>query len=429
MKIRTNTSLMIMLIIILGLTGCETKIADITWDYSNADVVGTQYQKSDQIDIDIYIDATTSMEGFAVNINSDYSQFLDQLETSALSAWKKADPKFYKFGQRIRQINRDEFLSAKNDIDFYKENGVFLNTYIDSVVKRTNSTRLSVLITDLFQDEGDVNKMVESFKEKCFAKGVVVGIIGVKSEFIGKVFDVPSYPNGYNLNAKERPFYAITFGNPGNMEQLFESLKTKPFVKEGQFLMFSPNIVKSFDIKLSKTKDSKFVNKISSHNQSVKNSFDFSMKKEGKEAKFNLEIDLNRNSRCPDFSADNLEIVVYKKSLFPKAKNTKIDSTLANDIKISNLQRTGDKISALLSLINEEEVGNYSYLIYLKTNQLKGLLVPDWIKEFSTDNPVPNTPSASLTYNLDKFTSTLLIANSSITPVFIAKIYLNIYKR
>jgi hypothetical protein len=430
MKNPTKANLFFLLILILcigGCKGCKPKIPEITWDYSNADVFGTQYQKSDQIDIDIYVDATTSMEGFAVNTSSNYSQFLDQLEASALSAWKKADPKFYKFGEKIKRIDRNEFLTAKNDVSFYRESGFKLKTRIDSVVQRTNPDRLSVLITDLFQDEADVNIMVQRFKEKCFAKGIVVGIIGVMSEFNGTVFDVPSYPGGYPLNSKERPFYAITFGNRGNMEQLFESLKTKPFIKEDHFLIFSPFIVKSFDIKLSKTKESKYVNKIAPR-KDIKNSFDFSLKEEGTEASFMVEINLDRNTRCPDFSVEKLEIVTFKKSQFPGDKNAMMEGVNTDDIKIENIQRTGDKISAVLNLKNEDEVGNFSYLIYLRTNQLNGLMVPEWIKEYSTDKPVPGTPSASLTYNLEKFTSTLLVANSSITPVYVAKFYLNIYK-
>lgn len=418
----------LLLITLIGCTGCSCskKYQEIKWNYTIEDVIGSQYQKSDQIDVDVYIDATTSMEGFAVNLSSDYSQFLDQLETSALSAWKKADLKFFKFGQKVKRVDRNEFLSAKNDVNFYKENGIFLKTYIDSVVQRTNPERLSVLITDLFQDEADVNIMVERFKEKCFAKGTVVGIIGVKSEFNGTVYDVPSYPK-YKLDTKERPFYAITFGNRGNMEQMFESLKTKSFVKEDHFLIFSPFIVKSFDIQLSKTKESKYVNKIAPR-KDYKNSFDFSMKEEGTEARFTLEIDLDRNARCSNFLVEKLEVVAFKKSQFPGDEAVMTDGIITEEIKIVNIHRTGDKISAILNLKNEDKVGNFSYLIFLKTNQLNGLMLPEWIKEFSTDKPIPGTPSASLTYNLEKFTSTLLVANSSITPVYVAKFYLNIYK-
>ena len=232
---------------------CREKIEKNTINYSDADVVGTPYKKTDQISIDIYVDATTSMEGFAVNTSSKYSQFLDQLEASGMSAWKNADIKFFKFGQIIKSIDRPQFLSAKNNLQFYRDPEVKKETYIDSVVKHTDSKRLSVLITDLFQTEGDVNTMVEKIKEKCFANNIAVGILRIKTDFNGTVYDVPGRAP-YALNTTERPFYAIVFGNNDNLESLFDVLKTKAFVNDNQVLIFSRYIIESFKISLSKTR-------------------------------------------------------------------------------------------------------------------------------------------------------------------------------
>ena len=251
---------LVYLFLLFFVWGCPGKIEKNIINYSDADVVGTPYKKTDQINIDIYIDATTSMEGFAVNNSSKYSQFLDQLEASGMSAWKKADIKFFKFGQVIKPVDRTQFLSAKNNLRFYREPGIFKNTYIDSVVKNTDSKRLSVLITDLFQDEGDVNTMVEKIKEKCFTNNIAVGILGIKTDFNGTVYDVPGRPS-YPLITNERPFYAIVFGNNDNLESLFDALKTKSFVNDNQVLIFSKYIIESFKISLTKTRESKFVNK------------------------------------------------------------------------------------------------------------------------------------------------------------------------
>lgn len=408
------------------LPACSKTLPEIKWDFSDKDIIGEPLRKFDQIDIDIYVDATTSMEGFAGSNNSVYSQFIDQSEASALAAWKRADLKFFKFGETIKPINRAEFLSAKNTLPFYHEKGVFLRTYIDSVVRRTDAARLSVLITDLFQDEGDVNIMVDRIKEKCFSRGVSVELVGVKSDFKGKVYDVPAYPNGYSLDTRERPFYAIVFGNPYNMELLFEALKTKPFVKEEACLLISRYIIKSFTTALTKTKESKFIGKKGT--SAFKNVFDFTMNKNGNEARFNLEVTLDRNKRCADFSEKNIEIVAYKKSV-TDAKTAMPDSTATTDITIENIQRAGNKLTATMVLKNDDAIGNYSYAVYLKANELNGLKTPAWIQEFSTDNPVPGTPSAGKTYNLEKLTSLLLVANASVSPTYLAKFYINIFKR
>ncbi|MEP6947989.1 MAG: hypothetical protein ABI863_01880 [Ginsengibacter sp.] len=408
--------------------GCNPKIAKNTISYSDADVIGTPYKKTDQISIDIYVDATTSMEGFAVNNSSKYSQFLDQLEASGMSAWKNADIKFFKFGQIIKPIDRNQFLTAKNDLQFYRDPAVFKDTYIDSVVKNTDSKRLSVLITDLFQTEGDVNTMVEKIKEKCFANNIAVGIVGIKTDFKGTVYDVPGQ-RPYALTTTERPFYAIIFGNNDNLNFLFDILKTKSFVNEDQVFIFSKYIIESFKPSLLKTSESKFVNNMTKPAaDDMYNVFDFNILKGGKEAHFDLKLDLKRRKRAADFLEKNLEVIAFRKSSTGDKSATAHDSIATNDISIENIKRNGDVLTATLLLNNQEEAGNYSYIIYLKPNELSGLQMPKWIRDFSTENPVPGTPSASQTLNLEKLSSRLLLAQASISPIYIAKLYINIFK-
>lgn len=408
--------------------GCKKILPDPKWEDTKSIIFESEELSQDNIPIDIYVDATTSMEGFALGELTIYSQFIDQLEASTLSAWKSADVKYYKFGERIRKIERTEFLTSKNDKRFYREKGIFLETYIDSVINNTDAKRLSVVITDLFQNEGDVNSMVNEIKNQCFTKNVLVGILGIRAEFDGKIFDFPNCPSGgYPHKTNERPFYALVFGDPLKMGKLFEALRTKEFVKADQMILISNEIMISTNVSLIKTKESKFVNKKAPRVQ-VDNSFDFSMKKEGREARFNFEMVYDKNIHCVDFNESTIEAVVFKKSI-TDAKELNIESVLTKDIKFENIIKEENKISATVVLNNEDPVGNYSYLIYLQPNQLNGYSLPVWIKDFSTDNPVPNTPNMSQTYNLEKLTSQLVIAKNAVTPTYISKLFINIYKR
>lgn len=404
---------------------CSTAYPEPVWDYSPTLVTGEKAAATSNIEMDVYLDATTSMEGFAVSATSVYSQFLDQLEASALSAWKDAAIHYYKFGEIIKPVNRAEFLSAKTDLAFYRENGVFRKTYIDSVVKRTNANRLSVLVSDLFQDEGDVNIMVDQFKSKCFANGVSVGIAAIQTGFSGKVFDVRGIPS-YTLEATDRPFYAIIFGNLQNMELLFDALKTKSFVKDDQFLIISNQVIRNYQTNLVKTRESiSLTNKKA--RKEVPHSFDFGMKADGKEGKLALTLELEPNPHCADFSEDKLDLVVYRKSA--TGPGTGKDSSISTDIQLSDVKRAGNKITAILTLSNTADKGNYSYKLLLRVKPLGGFKTPEWVSSLSTEAPVPGTPSASKTYNLEKLCSTLLVANSSVTPACIAQFFINIYKR
>lgn len=415
-----------MVIIVWG-TACRQNYPAIDWNYSDNEVVQKPPPKTNSIDLDVYVDATTSMEGFATGGASVYSQFLDHLDASATAAWKNTNTHYHKFGTISKSISRSDYLSARDDVRFYRDALVFEKTLLDSVVNRTDAKKLSVLVTDLFQDQGDVNSMVEKLKQKCFANKVAVGIIGMKSGFDGKVFDVKGYPKGFQLNVPARPFYAILFGNEYNMSLLFDALKTKPFVREDQFLVISSHIISSAGVTLSKTRESTAISNKKSAS-GVRNSFDFRMKASGSSAKINFTISLERNKRCADFSERDIELVVFKKSA-TDSKNASGDSLQTSDIGIEKIERAGDKLSGVLTLKNDEPEGNYSYMVLLKANGLTGLKTPQWIKTFSTDKPVPNTPSASQTYNLEELVSNLLIANASITPTYIAKFYIHIFKR
>ncbi len=407
--------------------GCSPRLPDPTW----TDNLSVVHKKSDlsqaNIDIDIYIDATTSMIGYAVSESSIYGRFLDQLEASALSAWRSADVNYFKFGETIRPIERPEFLRAKNDANFYREPGLFMRTYIDKVVDNTDPNRLSVVVTDLFQDEGDVNVMVDQIKSKCFTKDVMVGIIALWSDFNGMVYDVPAYPRGYFLPTTPRPFYALVFGEPDNMGKLFEALKMTDFVRNAHFLIISDQILNKADVTISKTRESIFVNRIAPRTK-MEHSYDFSMKKKGNTASFDFVMNFENNPWCIDFNASMLETLVYKKSI-TDARITGVDSVQTKDIRFENLMREGNTLTATILLDNDEIIGNYSYQILLYQHPIRGYTLPDWVMELSTENPIPGTPSAAQTYNLEKLVSRLLVAKNSVVPTYISKSYINIYKR
>ena len=71
----------------------------------------------------------------------------------------------------------------------------------------TDSTenRLVVIVTDLFQDNGDINRLVPELKEKCIKKGVDVGLFGVRSQFDGTVYDI-GIGEGSSLRYRSSPW-------------------------------------------------------------------------------------------------------------------------------------------------------------------------------------------------------------------------------
>ena len=93
----------------------------------------SQGAEADAIDVDIYLDATTSMEGY-VGRETEYGAFLYDLEAALRSRWREADVEFYRFGTRVDSVGREAYLRAREDLGFYKQRGLLERTNIDSVL-------------------------------------------------------------------------------------------------------------------------------------------------------------------------------------------------------------------------------------------------------------------------------------------------------
>jgi len=415
------------LLVVILFIGCGKKKPEIKWDYSNKDIIGSDLGQSELnfINLDVYIDATTSMQGFAVNPNNAYNKFLEEIETAANTAWEKTDVKYFKFGTNIKRIERNEFLRAKFP-GFYSDRGIFEKTKIDSVIYKTDLSRLSVVVTDLFQTEGDINSIVLQIKERCFSKNIQLAILGVKSYYEGKVFDakVPSYKFVSKMDDEKtfRPFYAIMFGEPQNILRLFTALKNKPFVKEENFILISKFLVNKFETKLTKTKESKSLSMRKS--EKGPNTFEYTLKENARGGKFDLELSYDRMKFTPQFDPSLLELEVFSKRNLNKAKE-KIDSSYSRDLRLIGLKHDENKINSALELELENEPGIFSYRVYLQLPAIGGFIIPDWVKEFSSENPSPSK-DANKTLNLEKFITNLIQANISISRTKIAKFFITI---
>ena len=156
--------------LILGsflLTGCNGKDRPEPYRGIVERVTGGEKKRtegSDSILVDLYLDATLSMEGFCAAPNSNFHQFLQDLEGAVQNGWRNAKPRYFKFGAGVREIDRQTFVQAQKGGTFFHEQGMFESTNIDLVVNSTNNQRVSLVITDLLQNEGDINTLVENLK-------------------------------------------------------------------------------------------------------------------------------------------------------------------------------------------------------------------------------------------------------------------------
>ena len=209
---------------------------------------------SDKLAARIYFDASASMQGFVVPSSTQYKNILRPLESVILSGWKNGKAEFFRFGEQVRPIDRDSYLRT-GSVDFYDDLRTYIqnifeyedqlvgenidinNTPEDSIDEDTPSNdinisreenRLVVIVTDLFQDRRDVNLLVSQLKDKYIKNGLEVGLLGLRSEFNGKVYNLGTTPILYRSTPDNpetfRPFYLLVLGRHADIAHYFDRL-------------------------------------------------------------------------------------------------------------------------------------------------------------------------------------------------------------
>ena len=283
-EIRWETSLFlfsIYLCFFIFLTSCGNgkdkdipEFKDDTSDITPRDI-------SDRLVARIYFDATLSMRGFVVPGSTHYTRICPALESAIVSGWRDETVNFFRFGERVEPIDRNTYLQV-GDESFY-ETDIGIRTYIEKIIENedplvkppmegsntlegtteidvnnmpeegaeadSTENRLVVIVTDLFQDNGDINRLVPELKEKCIKKGVDVGLFGLRSQFDGTVYDI-GIGEGSSLRYRStpgnletfRPFYLLVLGKHADIAHYFDRLKTNGF-SEAEAIIFSQYLV------------------------------------------------------------------------------------------------------------------------------------------------------------------------------------------
>ncbi len=272
---------------LLLLSACQAPSnVDLTCDVSPG-ITNNQSQKTNQkssnITIAIHLDGTPSMQGFVKNFtNSNYIKTLNLLDTAATTGWSKSQStiKYYRFGTESQQLkNREAYLQAQLP-DFYSGSEVvFQESQIETAMansspdKGKNPNVVSIVVTDLYQKDSDMNLLLDNLKSKYLQKGYAVGILAVKSQFNGMVYDVGIRGDKFSYNTegkpveKFHPFYVIFLGSYENIAQFYSEMNRQgaDFIDVTHLVIFYPQLIKelsTLSLEKESTKFPKGINRL-----------------------------------------------------------------------------------------------------------------------------------------------------------------------
>lgn len=179
----------------------------------------------------IQIDGTPSMKGFVSDRNSRYIRTLRLLRSATNTAFPVTpSPTFYVFGtQRLKEpINHQSAETAW----FYSGGRPELRDAATHKIIAPQKTdppnSLYVIVTDLYQEKAQWEDLVAQLKDNYLLKdGYAVGIIAVKSEFLGDIYDVGLDNIRYPSVKTNHPFYILVLGRYSQVKQYFDKIKSE----------------------------------------------------------------------------------------------------------------------------------------------------------------------------------------------------------
>lgn len=386
---------------------------------------------TENLETDVFLDATLSMQGFVTEGSfSIFQQTIPILERAVIK--NNGRIHFYKFGTEIKELPERSY-SEFDKKSFYTDAELNRITSIEKVLEQSDTNHLTIIVTDLFQEKADINQLSEQIKKKFIGNGLAIGILGIKSQFDGTVYDVGT--NNYSFkytgsgeSSSFRPFYLIAFGKHADIAGYFDTLITGEMsrfpVKEriifSRFLTAKPTAFEG-----AKITETKGVNEVSGVLIKVENKDniykEFKLKDNIDVAFFSAQMPFQPLPNIVNFSeqfVDSVEAFNCPNSDSNTA-NTENKLTFASDAGNQSVlgiqssmvenQRINLKLEIPTKKLESETI--YGFHIILRPKEYS---LPKWINEWNmTGEQVeewrknPASFDGTKTYNLLPFLQTL----------------------
>lgn len=259
---------------------------------------GGAIDPNERVQVDIWVDGTPSMAGFvAGDLATTYRKALPRVEETAYNTWINASVNYYRFevsllpddfagiagmdehlestGQTIEEFTRGLYafapvaqgakVRAYEQSEFYGKTTYFENYSAgDGSVMRAVSDKvktiaavgwdrqtlpplrtaltmadpehLTVIVTDLYEEKGMVEKIGNLMTERFFSAGKTVAVLGIQSEFAGLIYDVgeSDLTIAYGVDEsrrfsqyKQHPFYLLIIGEEAQVNGFAAALKSR----------------------------------------------------------------------------------------------------------------------------------------------------------------------------------------------------------
>lgn len=192
-------------------------------------------------DMDIFIDSTPSMKGFAAKEapSEGFISILKGINSISTSlSGTTGVVSYYGFGKHSYKITQNQFNSAIRQ-DFYSEDDNNKETNLEAVfsqvAKKFEANKgskgyMGIIISDFFGQDSNFTPVLDKIKKNYLEKDMAIGILAVRSYFDGTVFDIDRlsggklYKSEKGNNKSYRPFYVALLGRYEDVNSFYSQV-------------------------------------------------------------------------------------------------------------------------------------------------------------------------------------------------------------
>jgi hypothetical protein len=195
--------------------------------------------------VDLNLDGTLSMQGFARPSDGRFSQLLQDLDLSFSALWRPDQISYHRFGSIIEAIPQRPFYVAASSEGFFKGSKEYATTRIDKVFRASEPGHLTVVMTDLFEQDLDISSIQQSLRASHFPERSSLAIWQWRMPFSGPIFDFDFRVREGRIYTGERYLYMLALGPKESIEKLRGSIEHNVTIGKPNYFLLPSEPVKS----------------------------------------------------------------------------------------------------------------------------------------------------------------------------------------
>lgn len=275
------------ILICIFVSGCGKTTYDNLQDQMPVMEDEPEYKEKKAEQIGVYVDVTPSMKGF-LGMQTDayrevieetrYMTCLDEINKIITAKYNEQQITNYRVDTPLWQTDENVLDKARRPgyygnsaymdkgytmIDLIEDDGAgYDSRCLSNALKNCKEEDFSVIITDFYENDSAAAGVIEALKENVQLdneNGKTLGIIGIKSEFAGTVYDISAFKKEVEYGVVKgevspedivyRQFFVIVAGCPKAVQEFCSQLKESMNLaeKDLNYTVFYENNVYSLD--------------------------------------------------------------------------------------------------------------------------------------------------------------------------------------